>query len=140
MTQYTARWTAASGYLQIPHTNHNLACWGSPEFLIITKEIKALSDYPQTFCYKSRYYVLILASGPSRIWGWLHTTMSPAFVCTWMPCFPIANARFTLTAQEPLRITSARLCLLSCVRLVRILPAQLRNFCLSSGSFECIHV
>lgn len=53
MTQHAdqeiARWTAASGYLQMSNTNHNLAFGGSPEFVIITKEIKALFDYLKPF-------------------------------------------------------------------------------------------
>lgn len=55
-----------------------LAFGGSPDFLVTTKEVKALFNYPQTLCYKFRYHVFILADGPSRIQSQLHTTMSSA--------------------------------------------------------------
>lgn len=49
MTQHAdreiARWTATSGHPQRSNMNHNLAFGGSPEFVIITKERKALFDY-----------------------------------------------------------------------------------------------
>lgn len=119
MTQHAdreiARWTATSGHPQRSNMNHNLAFGGSPEFVIITKERKALFDYLKPVAIKFRCLAFILEDDPCRIQGQLHTTVYPAIVCTLVPCFPNPNARFNLPAQYSPWTTSTGLTLLTCV-------------------------
>lgn len=139
--KYSAKWTATPGHPQMSNTNHNLACWGSPEFLTVTKEIKALFDYPQALCYKFQCQVFILAAESSRMQGQLLTTCLQHLYALWSPVSLTPNAGFNPTAQYPLRISSTKFSLLSCVLKIQSWPAQLSwDLLFSSCSFECINV
>lgn len=141
MTQHAdqeiARWTATCGHPQMPNTNHNLAFGGSPEFVIITKEIKALFDYFKPFAISLDVWHSFLKIALPEYRATSTLQCPQQLYALWGPVSPTQVPGLILlpsTHSEPPALGSAFLPVSS--QLKACLHNPLETFCLLASCFK----